>query len=120
MPQNKKDSVFENMLASGSASNWKMLNAATEVGDGPIIPITDTSRNYQLIVEGSGEVSAEVIVFGSMRPNGPWETLITMSASGTDVGSDAGATFRAWPYTYARITSMTDGAEVTLYLKEQK
>lgn len=75
-------------------------------------------RAYQLIVRGNGVVAAEATVYGSTEPNGPWVSMITLNATGTDTGSADGETTRMWRYTYAALTTLTgDSALATLHVE---
>lgn len=97
----------------------KLFDGLTATGNGAPVLALVPKRNYQLIVTGTGAVSAVATVYGSSTASGPWETLITLSASGTTTASDQGETNRQWRFTYAALTTITGtSATATLYLEE--
>lgn len=97
----------------------KLFDGLTATGSGSAVVAQSPKRNYQLIVAGTGAVTAAATVYGSSTASGPWETLITMSASGTTTASDQGETNRQWRFTYAALTAITGtSATATLYLEE--
>ena len=97
----------------------KLFDGLTATGSGTVLTSMQPKRNYQLVVTGTGAVTAAATVYGSSTANGPWETLITLNASGTTTASDQGETNRQWRFTYASLTAITGtGATATLYTEE--
>ena len=94
----------------------KLLGGQTATGDGIAYLMESPKRNYHFIVTGTGSVSGTATVYGSDIPSGPWETLITFSASGTTTATDQGETNRQWRYIKANLGTITGtGASATLW-----
>lgn len=95
-----------------------LLSEQTAIGAGPVATCLGKDRNYQLIVTGTGSVSATATVYGSLLPTGPWEPLLQISASGTGAAAESAESWRAWRYTYANLSAISGtNARVTLKLE---
>lgn len=90
-------------------NSWSFTGAATGATKGPIEGGTITG---QLKVTGTGAVTAEGVLEGSLNPadaNG-WDTIMTLSASGTTNAKDSGSAICAYPWVRFRLTTLTGTA----------
>lgn len=64
---------------------------------------------HQLIVTGSGTVTATAVVEGTNDPTGTngWQTIATLNASGTTSASDSVVVQHTWAQLRARSTALT-------------
>lgn len=83
-----------------------------------VVDQTLSTRTLSARVEGAGAVSAEITFEGSTNSNsGHWETIASLSLSGTDSDSDAVSVTSTWPNVRAHVTDMTHGAVVTTHME---
>lgn len=64
---------------------------------------------HQLIVTGTGAVTASAVVEGTNDPAGAagWQTIATLSASGTTAANDSVVVEHSWAQLRARTTALT-------------
>lgn len=102
--------MFRNMI-------YKLIDAQTATGAGQTQTVDSPKRNYQLIVTGTGAISAAVTVYGSLD-GVRYEIMATLTATGTTTASDQIETTRQWRYTYANVTAISGtGATANLYME---
>lgn len=87
--------------------SWALPTSSTT---GPARPAVDARLwTHQLIVTGTGAVTATAVVEGTNDPTGAngWQTIATLSASGTTAANDSVVVEHSWAQLRARTTALT-------------
>lgn len=92
------------------------LIAQTGTVTGGPVKLNGAGAVFQSTIDGTGAVTATVIVEGSMTTS-HWANLGTMSLSGTGTDSKKFATTEPWPYVRTNITAISGtGATVGAFV----
>ncbi len=94
----------------------KILSAVTVTGAGSAytLPSGNRGQSYQAVVAGTGAVTATVVVEVS-NDGTNWDTLGTITLSGTTIDSDSFGNVVQWCFVRGNVTAISGtGAAVTL------
>lgn len=77
----------------------------TKTGTPVAVPVGNHTRTYSASVDGSGAVSATVIIYGS-NDGMKWRDLGTITLSGTNSDSDGFPSVAPWAWVRADVTAI--------------
>lgn len=92
----------------------KLINGATAVSTGNIVPVQTGNRTFQATVTGTGAVTATVSVEVS-NDGKNFLNLATIDLSGTGSNTDGFASDAVWEYVRGRVTAIS-GTNATVDL----
>lgn len=86
----------------------QLISSASPVTSYVVYMNGASKPSFQLAVEGSGAVSAQVQMEGSHDGKG-WIPIATLSASGNAYATDGGPVETNWPLMRGRLTAVSGG-----------
>lgn len=96
-------------MIENEGSIYHLLNGKIDTGNSPIASIVPQHKVFQVILTGTGAITATVLLKASLVPDvaGNFLTLKTFSLSGSDRVTDGFAVDVIWPYFQIEVTAIT-------------
>lgn len=101
--------VSNGLVVEEAGNIHYLLDNVTAAGNGPIAAITPRFRSYDVILTGTGAVTATVLIKATNAPSNAsnFKTLKTFTLSDTDRTTDGFQSDVPWAYMQAEVTAIT-------------
>jgi hypothetical protein len=104
----------------GEGGVVRLLDGAESISTSPAYKFIAKDRTYQATVQGTGVVTATVLIevsnnYDEVTGEGSWVTLASISLNGENSDSDGASSIVPWKYTRANVLAI-DGTGAAVYV----